>query len=187
MSAFVNAGFRTMGFDVDQTKVDKLTAGESYIKHIDAGFISQLIGEGKFEPTADLRHAEVEIDVGVAEFGEHPAPSLVPGSADEPFVARVEQRKNVRVLQVCGGLDLGEESVGPDDRGQLGFEDLHRDVPVVLLVPGEVDGGHAAFAYFPLYLVVALEGGVQTLDELTQRLSSPRASRSSVNQFVTMT
>lgn len=54
MSAFVNAGFRTMGFDVDQTKVDKLTAGESYIKHIDAGFISQLIGEGKFEPTADL-------------------------------------------------------------------------------------------------------------------------------------
>ena len=54
MSAFVNAGFRTMGFDVDQTKVDKLTAGESYIKHIDADFISQLIGEGKFEPTADL-------------------------------------------------------------------------------------------------------------------------------------
>lgn len=54
MSAFVNAGFRTMGFDVDQTKVDKLTAGESYIKHIDPAFISQLIGEGKFEPTSDL-------------------------------------------------------------------------------------------------------------------------------------
>ena len=32
--AFVAAGFRTLGFDVDQTKVDRLLAGESYIEHI---------------------------------------------------------------------------------------------------------------------------------------------------------
>ena len=32
--AFTAAGFRCMGFDVDQTKVDKLNAGQSYIKHI---------------------------------------------------------------------------------------------------------------------------------------------------------
>ena len=34
--AFTAAGFRCLGFDVDQAKVDKLNAGESYIKHIDA-------------------------------------------------------------------------------------------------------------------------------------------------------
>jgi UDP-N-acetyl-D-glucosamine dehydrogenase len=53
MTAFVNAGFRTIGFDVDQTKVDMLKAGQSYIKHIDAARITGLIEAGQFEPTAD--------------------------------------------------------------------------------------------------------------------------------------
>jgi UDP-N-acetyl-D-glucosamine dehydrogenase len=54
MTAFVNAGFRTVGFDVDQVKIDMLNAGQSYIKHIDAEQISQLIAEKQFEPTSDL-------------------------------------------------------------------------------------------------------------------------------------
>lgn len=52
--AFTTAGFRCLGFDVDQTKVDKLNAGQSYIKHIDSAAIQTLISEKKFEPTADL-------------------------------------------------------------------------------------------------------------------------------------
>jgi len=52
--AFVRAGFKTMGFDVDQTKIDKLKAGQSYIKHIDNGAIATLIKQGQFEPTADM-------------------------------------------------------------------------------------------------------------------------------------
>ncbi len=52
--AFTRAGFKTMGFDVDQTKVDKLKAGQSYIKHIDSAHISKLIAEKQFEPTADM-------------------------------------------------------------------------------------------------------------------------------------
>lgn len=54
MSAFVKAGFRTIGFDVDQRKVDMLKAGQSYIKHIDAAKVSALIQEGQFDPTADV-------------------------------------------------------------------------------------------------------------------------------------
>jgi len=54
MSAFVRAGFRTMGFDVDQKKIDMLRTGQSYIKHIDADAVSKLIAEGQFDPTADL-------------------------------------------------------------------------------------------------------------------------------------
>ncbi len=54
MTAFVKSGYRTMGFDIDQTKVDMLKAGKSYIKHIDAAQIAQLIREGRFEPTADF-------------------------------------------------------------------------------------------------------------------------------------
>jgi UDP-N-acetyl-D-glucosamine dehydrogenase len=52
--AFTSAGFRCMGFDVDQSKVDKLNAGESYIKHIDSAALARLIREKTLEPTADM-------------------------------------------------------------------------------------------------------------------------------------
>jgi UDP-N-acetyl-D-glucosamine dehydrogenase len=52
--AFTSAGFRCMGFDVDQSKIDKLNAGHNYIKHIDAAAMKQLIHDKKFEPTADM-------------------------------------------------------------------------------------------------------------------------------------
>ena len=59
--AFTHCGFRCLGFDVDQSKVDKLKAGESYIKHIDSSALAQLVDEKKFEPTADLsRLAEAD-------------------------------------------------------------------------------------------------------------------------------
>jgi UDP-N-acetyl-D-glucosamine dehydrogenase len=54
VGAFTSAGFRCLGFDVDQTKVDKLAAGESYIRHIDAASIARLVQERRFEPTTDL-------------------------------------------------------------------------------------------------------------------------------------
>jgi UDP-N-acetyl-D-glucosamine dehydrogenase len=36
LQAFNKAGFRTIGYDIDQAKVDRLLAGESYIRHIPA-------------------------------------------------------------------------------------------------------------------------------------------------------
>src|SRR5438445_780137 len=53
--AFVSAGYRTMGFDVDQGKVDKLLAGKSYIGHIPSPWISDCIASKKFTPTADMK------------------------------------------------------------------------------------------------------------------------------------
>ncbi len=59
--AFIAAGYRTIGFDVDQTKVDRLLKGESYIGHISSQWISECVSEGKFEPTADMnRLAEAD-------------------------------------------------------------------------------------------------------------------------------
>lgn len=52
--AFVAAGFRTIGFDVDQTKVDRLLAGESYIEHIPSDWIAQCVENGTFQPTTDM-------------------------------------------------------------------------------------------------------------------------------------
>jgi UDP-N-acetyl-D-glucosamine dehydrogenase len=52
--AFVAAGFHTMGFDVDQAKVDRLLAGQSYIKHISPEWIADCVGSGRFLPSADM-------------------------------------------------------------------------------------------------------------------------------------
>ena len=46
------AGKRAVGFDVDQAKVDKLRAGESYIRHIAAERIVALAS--RFHSTADF-------------------------------------------------------------------------------------------------------------------------------------
>lgn len=53
--AFVEAGFDTLGFDVDQKKVDRLLAGQSYIEHIPSTWIAQCVSQGKFRPTADMK------------------------------------------------------------------------------------------------------------------------------------
>ncbi|KHE90853.1 MAG: nucleotide sugar dehydrogenase [Candidatus Scalindua rubra] len=47
-------GFKVIGFDVDQSKVDMLYKGESYIKHIKMEHINERIKEGKFEATVDF-------------------------------------------------------------------------------------------------------------------------------------
>ena len=55
IQAFVKAGFSTMGFDIDQRKVDRLLAGESYIGHIPSSWIAECIGSKRFVPTADMK------------------------------------------------------------------------------------------------------------------------------------
>jgi len=58
---FAGQGFHAFGFDIDETKVDKLMGGESYIRHLPADATTKLISSGKFTPTADFaRLAEVD-------------------------------------------------------------------------------------------------------------------------------
>ena len=52
--AFVKAGYRSIGFDVDPAKVKLLQEGKSYIKHFSNDWIGESITQGKFAPTADM-------------------------------------------------------------------------------------------------------------------------------------
>ena len=54
VKAFIDAGFKTIGFDVDASKVESLLAGKSYIKHLPGEWISNCIAEESFTPTSDL-------------------------------------------------------------------------------------------------------------------------------------
>ncbi len=61
-------------------------------------------------------------------------------------LARIEERQDMRMSQVRRRLDLGQETLGTDDRSQLGLQDLEGDFALVLDVVGQVHRGHAALA-----------------------------------------
>ncbi|TWU02276.1 nucleotide sugar dehydrogenase [Stieleria varia] len=54
IDAFTSAGFSCMGFDVDQSKVDTLLQGRSYIKHIGNEKIAAWLEKGLFDATSDM-------------------------------------------------------------------------------------------------------------------------------------
>ncbi len=51
---FGKAGFPVIGLDVDPRKVEKLSKGESYIRHIPSEGIAKMVKTGKFEATVDF-------------------------------------------------------------------------------------------------------------------------------------
>ena len=52
--AFSKAGFPVLGFDVDDSKVDQLNRGESYIAHIEGKAVSEAASREQFSATADF-------------------------------------------------------------------------------------------------------------------------------------
>ena len=62
LHAFIQAGFSTLGFDVDGEKVRRLNAGESYIRHIPSEWIAQWLAAKKFSATEQMTHlAEADV------------------------------------------------------------------------------------------------------------------------------
>ncbi len=58
---FCDAGFRVIGFDIDEKKVDMLSKGQSYISYIPSDRIQSLISSTRFEPTSNFKRL-VDID-----------------------------------------------------------------------------------------------------------------------------
>ncbi len=54
LGAFISAGFRTIGFDVDQKKVETLLKGESYIGHISSEWVKDCVSSEQLIPTTDM-------------------------------------------------------------------------------------------------------------------------------------
>jgi len=51
---FVRAGYKTIGFDIDVKKIDKLSRGEIYLKHIQEDRVKDLFNSGLFSATTDF-------------------------------------------------------------------------------------------------------------------------------------
>jgi UDP-N-acetyl-D-glucosamine dehydrogenase len=61
LNCFVEKGFHTIGFDVDENKITALQEGKSYIKHIPSSRIEKVVSSGKFRATGEYS-ALVECD-----------------------------------------------------------------------------------------------------------------------------
>src|ERR1051325_8388799 len=94
-------------------------------------------------------------------------------------VARVEQREDVRVLELRRRLDLAEEAVGAQGRCEIGVENLDGDVALVAKVLREVDRGHSARAELAVDGVSAGKGGVELVEGVhgAEKVSSWRRVR----------
>ena len=88
-------------------------------------------------------------------------------------LARVVERQDVRVLQAGGHLDLAEEPVRAERGGEVGTEDLHRHLAVVLEVLGEVHRRHAALTQLALEAIAVGEGGHQAIEQLGHAVHAP--------------
>ncbi|MGI2026451.1 nucleotide sugar dehydrogenase [Endozoicomonas acroporae] len=57
MLRYVDEGFTVLGIDIDQSKVDRLNDGESYIEHISSKSIRDAVNKGLFHSTTDFVQA----------------------------------------------------------------------------------------------------------------------------------
>src|SRR5678816_3285216 len=74
----------------------------------------------------------------------------------------IEERKDVRVRELGGGVDLGQEPLAVDGRGDFRVQDLDRHPPIVALVARLVNRCHAARSELALDAVAAGKGLRQT-------------------------
>lgn len=118
--AYANAGFRSIGFDIDKEKAEALRAGRSYIKHIPGEHVAAAKESGKLDATIDFSRVS-ECDALIlcvpTPLDEHFEPDLsyvvktieaivphlrtgqivslesttYPGTTDEELVTRVEE------------------------------------------------------------------------------------------------
>jgi len=83
--------------------------------------------------------------------------------------ARVEQREDVRVLQLGSCLDLSQEPLDPDELREFAMHDFDRNFAVVTDVVRQVHVRHSTRANLHLDGVAVRQGRLQTLERFHLR------------------
>jgi UDP-N-acetyl-D-glucosamine dehydrogenase len=100
--AFINAGYRVIGYDNDTVKVASLKAGNSYIKHIPSAWLQEWSAGGKFEATADmdrLGEADAILICVPTPLGESREPDLSYVESSCESIARTLREGQLVVLE----------------------------------------------------------------------------------------
>lgn len=167
--SFAETGLRVLGFDIDSRKVDQLSAGECYIRHLDPERLRAALAAERFEATVDFdRLAEADVVVAcvptpldayrqpdlshVVHTTEAVAKRLRPGQLIilESTTYPGTTDEVVAEILGAGGLVLGEDfflaySPEREDPGNPDFSTT--DIPKVVGGADEVSGDLAEAFY----------------------------------------
>ena len=102
LRAFFKAGYPVVGFDVDDEKVQMLSKGESYLKHLGEDFVADLAESDKFVATTDeqrLADADVIILCVPTPLGDHGEPDMSYIARSTEMVARVLRKGQLITLE----------------------------------------------------------------------------------------
>ncbi|MCA9542568.1 MAG: nucleotide sugar dehydrogenase, partial [Myxococcales bacterium] len=92
LRAYFQAGFPVIGFDVDQSKIDLLQKGESYLKHLGTDFVRELAKSDRFVASSDpqaLADADAIILCVPTPLGGHGEPDMSYIHRSTEMVAKV--------------------------------------------------------------------------------------------------
>jgi UDP-N-acetyl-D-glucosamine dehydrogenase len=113
---FAEIGHRVTGFDLDQSKVDHLNAGRSYIQHIPAEKIAEHVKAGRFSATSDfskLRDVDAVLICVPTPLDERREPDLHYVEQTAHSIAPHLQRNQLIVLESTTYPGTTEELVLP--------------------------------------------------------------------------
>ena len=113
---FADVGHRVTGFDLDQTKVEKLNSGQSYIQHIPAAKIRQHVQAKHFSATTDfgvLKQMDAVLICVPTPLDERREPDLTYVEQTAKAIAPNLQRSQLIVLESTTYPGTTEELVLP--------------------------------------------------------------------------
>ena len=116
---FADVGQRVTGFDLDQSKIEKLNAGQSYIQHIPAEKIKAHVDAKHFDATSDftrLREMDAVLICVPTPLDERREPDLSYVENTARAIAPNLQRNQLIVLESTTYPGTTEELVLPDSR-----------------------------------------------------------------------
>ena len=128
---FADVGQRVTGFDLDQSKIDKLNAGQSYIQHIPAEKIKTHVDARRFDATSDftrLREMDAVLICVPTPLDERREPDLSYVENTARAIAPNLQRHQLIVLESTTYPGTTEELVLPIlEKGGLRCPIAHGD------------------------------------------------------------
>jgi UDP-N-acetyl-D-glucosamine dehydrogenase len=155
--AYVDAGYRVIGYDVDGDKIATLQAARSYVGDVADEQVAAAVAEGTFEPTTDpARLAEADV-VAICV----PTPLTAEKEPDLSFLADTAETLSAHLRP--GQLVVVESTVFPGATRELVLPILERSGLVagrdfwLAFSPERVDPGNKAF---PLKEIPTVVGGV---------------------------
>jgi UDP-N-acetyl-D-glucosamine dehydrogenase len=159
---FARAGFHVVGFDVDQSKVDSLNGGTSYIPDVSSKHVAEVVKGGLFRATVDERElTDVDIiDICV------PTPLRKTRDPDLSFViqavettSRVLRKGQLVILESTTYPGTTDEVVQPalEAKGLKAGEDFY-----LAFSPERVDPGNPTFQTKNIPKVVGGNGDAST-------------------------